>query len=1017
MNDRGAFFVTGGTMPREALSYVERQADSQLLDGLRRGEFCYVLTSRQMGKSSLMVRTAARLRAEGAAIAVLDLTGLGQNLTVEQWYWGLLNRLGRHLDIEEEVDRFWHDHDDLSPLARWMAAIQEVVLVRRTGRVVIFIDEIDVVRSLPFSADELFAAIRSFYNRRAEEPQLARLTFCLLGVASAADLIRDPQLTPFNVGRRIILNDFTPMEAASLANGFGDPRTGASVLKRVLYWTNGHPYLTQKLCSALAESGSALSSQTVDRLCSKLFLARRAWEQDENLLFVRDQLLRSSDNLFEMLYLYRSVLRGQRIVDDETSRLVTLLRLSGVAGTHRRRLYVRNRIYEQVFDRGWVALNMPDAEALRHRAAYRRGLLRATLVCGAFVVILAAVSTVAFRQRRRAEQIAESTQRLYYIADMNVVAQALDQHDVMRARAVLDEHKNDRWRGFEWGYLWRQAHREAFSVEPNDGPVTAIGFSPTANLLATGGLSGRVQVWNAQTGVLIRTLPSAGEQLVALSFSPDGRWIATGGASGTLSIRDAVTGEIRRLLNGSSPRQPSPMTCVSFGPAGRLIAASDLNGRAYLYDASGRDISGALPMNDSVTGLEFSTAGGWLACAHSHGITLVYLSPSGIRTRMRKLPLGGRTPSSVAASPNGSLVATAENDGVVRVRNVATGKVVRALGPLRRPLSRLAFSGDGKWLAAVGDDNAAYAWALWSNEPALVFDGHRRSIPAVALSGQRLATGSMDGEVKVWDLETEPSTVQLANHLNNTTEDASFSLSPNGRVAAMYSSHSVQLLDAETGSPLGAPIEDRTHPVSSITFSAGGGLLLVGRQRRALAGYTVPGGHEQSLSSEPLLVSSPLALSPNGEWLAASSDDPSDHAVYLRNIRRSGRTLRLSGHTKGVKSASFSPDGAQLTTTGIDRSVRLWDVNRGTQARTLPKHGETVTDAVYSPDGRRLAVASGSDIHLWDTETGREMLVLPTKRVRLVSVAFADAGRTVRAIDQEGVMVTWRSANHVPAEP
>src|SRR5262249_35428695 len=157
----------------------------------------------------------------GVAGVVLDFTAIGQNLSPEQWYDGLRDLLGQQLDLEDELEAFWQAEARLGPLQRWMKALREVVLARIPGRIVLFLDEIDAVRSLPFSTDEFFVGIRECYNRRTEEPAFQRLTFCLLGVASPSDLIQDTRTTPFNIGHRIELTDFTDAEAAPLAEGLG----------------------------------------------------------------------------------------------------------------------------------------------------------------------------------------------------------------------------------------------------------------------------------------------------------------------------------------------------------------------------------------------------------------------------------------------------------------------------------------------------------------------------------------------------------------------------------------------------------------------------------------------------------------------------------------------------------------------------------------------------------------------------------------------------------------------------
>src|SRR5207247_6990804 len=135
------------------------------------------------------------------------------------------------------------------------------------------------------------------YNARTESADAARVTFCLLGVATPADLIHDTRMSPFNVGRRIQITDFTLDEANPLA---AQLPVGQGTLARVLWWTNGNPYMTQRLCEAVANSPRT----SVDALVEGLFLTKAAQDSDDNLAFVRNRLLRSEADLAGLLDLY-----------------------------------------------------------------------------------------------------------------------------------------------------------------------------------------------------------------------------------------------------------------------------------------------------------------------------------------------------------------------------------------------------------------------------------------------------------------------------------------------------------------------------------------------------------------------------------------------------------------------------------------------------------------------------------------------------------------------------------------
>ena len=359
------FYQVGASLPVDAPSYVERQADEEFYKKLQAGDFCYVFNSRQMGKSSLRVQTMQRLQKQGTVCVAIDLTGSGK-VTEEQWYGGIVRKLVKDCQLKSKFDFNWQiwwsqNREILSSVQCLSLFIEEVLLAKIQQPIVIFVDEIDKVLSQDFPLDDFFALIRFFQNQRVDNPIFKRLIFALLGVATPGDLITDKTQTPFNIGSAIELHGFQIHEVEPLIKGLGERFDNPQgVMTEILDWTGGQPFITQKLCKFMVEESEKDKPRSVQEVVkSKIIENWESKDDPEHLRTIRDRILSSEQRAGYLLELYQQI-RQQGEVTASKSVESSELRLSGLVVQRENKLRVSNRVYQRVFNQNWVETQLKN---------------------------------------------------------------------------------------------------------------------------------------------------------------------------------------------------------------------------------------------------------------------------------------------------------------------------------------------------------------------------------------------------------------------------------------------------------------------------------------------------------------------------------------------------------------------------------------------------------------------------------------------------------------------------------
>ena len=1005
------YFKVGGSLRYGHPTYITRQADRDIYHALKQKEFCYVLNSRQMGKSSLRVRTMKTLGKVGFKCVAIDLGILGRFATAEQWYGGFAAELWRKLRLTSGIDddlNWWRSHSELSPLQRFCRFIEDILLVNRHEDIIIFLDEVDNIINLDFR-DELLILIRNCYEKRVESKQYLRLTFCLLGVATPSSLRINKQLSPFNIGKAIDLEGFDITEAQPLVAGLDTKFTNSSeILKDILYWTKGQPFLTQKLCF-LAVRHPELAVNIPELIQEYIVDNWEIQDEPEHLKTIRDRLLNNSHNKARLLTLYQQIVKRQGIAINGSDEQVEL-RLSGLVKVQQRNLQVSNPIYAKIFNRQWInhqlAVISPYQNAI---AAWLKSdrqdssrLLRGTaLLEGQTWARKYSITSEDKDFLQQSEVLASREREQLKKAQKAEIAE----------RRLAQEKRRVRWLGLFF----------FFSLAMLGGFYFKSRQTNLSNIKTLAQSSAALFASNQKLDSLIAAIEAKQQLAKSWRVNQDlSQQVDTALQQSVYEIQ-----EYNRLL-GHSDRIYS----IAISSNGKLMATGATDNTVRLWHNSQRGWQpGKILKHDGwVVDVAISADNQTIASA-SRDRTVKLWNQSGQLLDTLK---HDRSVTSVVIATNNRIV-TGSEDGTIKIWQ--RGKVTQTLTGHTAAVETIAIAANTQIVTGSEDGTIK----IWQQGAIQTLTGHSAGVRAIAIATDgKIVSASRDKTLKIWDSNGR----EIATLRGHTAPVYSVAINPlNGRIVSASADKTLKIWNSN-GTEIDA-LKGHNNRVWDVAYTPQGTIASVSWDK-TIRFWQPNNNLIKTLSSHQDVA---IALDYSDNLIASTSDDGTvklwdrsgtllktfrEHTAEVYDVAIRDRTIASVGadkslriwqpngkvlntiqaHQAAIWAVEISSDGQKVVTAGDDNLIKIWDIN-GNLLHILRGHTQKIWDVAIHPHGDRLiSVSEDNTLKLWDMN-GNLLKTFKGHADAVRTVAYSSSGSTIISGSEDRTVKLWQLQDRV----